>query len=193
MRPLTEEETKTLFLKLSEYIGKNIERLINRSDERHCFRLIKVRKSVRNNDKYCLIFSDFYFLFHSFPTGSMLLYQWDTHEIINVHKPWRFAARRYMFWQVHQKWKVSIAHYCFRIFGGACQGMLLTFRRKPCFNRHWYFSLFFCSCISGCTLSVQSLGQTISWNELFVWKSRRQKRISSNDRSNTTICRSDRL
>ena len=25
MRPLTEEETKTLFLKLSEYIGKNIE------------------------------------------------------------------------------------------------------------------------------------------------------------------------
>ena len=43
MRPLTEEETKTVFLKLSEYIGKNIERMINRSDERHCFRLIKVR------------------------------------------------------------------------------------------------------------------------------------------------------
>lgn len=43
MRPLTEEETKTLFLKLSEYMGKNIERLINRSDERHCFRLIKDR------------------------------------------------------------------------------------------------------------------------------------------------------
>mgnify|MGYP005850265691 CR=1 FL=1 len=44
MRPLTEEETKTVFLKLSEYIGKNIERMINRSDERHCFRLIKVRQ-----------------------------------------------------------------------------------------------------------------------------------------------------
>lgn len=43
MRPLTEEETKTLFLKLSEYIGKNIEHLINRNDERHCFRLIKNR------------------------------------------------------------------------------------------------------------------------------------------------------
>lgn len=43
MRPLTEEETKTVFLKLSEYIGKNIERMINRSDERHCFRLIKDR------------------------------------------------------------------------------------------------------------------------------------------------------
>jgi 60S ribosome subunit biogenesis protein NIP7 len=43
MRPLTEEETKTLFIKLSEYIGKSIERLINRSDERHCFRLIKDR------------------------------------------------------------------------------------------------------------------------------------------------------
>mmetsp|Transcript_24718 Transcript_24718/g.68823 ORF Transcript_24718/g.68823 Transcript_24718/m.68823 type:complete len:182 (-) Transcript_24718:175-720(-) len=43
MRPLTEDETKTLFLKLSEYIGKNIEKLINRSDERHCFRLLKDR------------------------------------------------------------------------------------------------------------------------------------------------------
>lgn len=43
MRPLTEEETKTLFLKLSEYIGKNVEKLINRSDERHCFRLMKDR------------------------------------------------------------------------------------------------------------------------------------------------------
>jgi ribosome biogenesis protein Nip4 len=43
MRPLTEEETKTLFLKLAEYIGKNIEYLINRDDERHCFRLLKDR------------------------------------------------------------------------------------------------------------------------------------------------------
>lgn len=43
MRPLTEEETKILFTKLSEYIGRSIERLINRSDERHCFRLVKDR------------------------------------------------------------------------------------------------------------------------------------------------------
>ena len=43
MRPLTQEETKTLFLKLSEYIGKNVEKMINRSDERHCFRLMKDR------------------------------------------------------------------------------------------------------------------------------------------------------
>jgi ribosome biogenesis protein Nip4 len=43
MRPLTEDETKTLFLKLSEYIGKNVEKMINRSDERHCFRLMKDR------------------------------------------------------------------------------------------------------------------------------------------------------
>lgn len=41
MRPLTEEETKTLFLKLSEYIGRNIEKMINRNDERHCLRLLK--------------------------------------------------------------------------------------------------------------------------------------------------------
>ena len=43
MRPLTEEETKVFFQKLSEYIGKSIERLINRSDERYCFRMIKDR------------------------------------------------------------------------------------------------------------------------------------------------------
>ncbi|VEU36900.1 unnamed protein product [Pseudo-nitzschia multistriata] len=43
MRPLTEDETKTLFLKLSEYIGKNVEKMINRSDERYCFRLVKDR------------------------------------------------------------------------------------------------------------------------------------------------------
>lgn len=43
MRPLTEEETKTLFLKLSEYIGKNVEKMINRGDERYCFRLMKDR------------------------------------------------------------------------------------------------------------------------------------------------------
>jgi len=46
MRPLTEEETKAVFLKLSEYIGKNIERLINRTDERHCFRFIEKGKRV---------------------------------------------------------------------------------------------------------------------------------------------------
>jgi len=39
MRPLTEEETKTLFQKLAEYMGRSVEHLINRSDERHCFRL----------------------------------------------------------------------------------------------------------------------------------------------------------
>ena len=43
MRPLTEEETKVFFQKLSEYIGKSIERLINRSDERYCFRMVKDR------------------------------------------------------------------------------------------------------------------------------------------------------
>lgn len=43
MRPLTEDETKTLFTKLSDYIGRNIEKLINRSDERHCFRILQDR------------------------------------------------------------------------------------------------------------------------------------------------------
>ncbi|KAJ1984426.1 ribosome biosynthesis protein nip7 [Dimargaris cristalligena] len=39
MRPLTEEETKTLFEKLARYVGKNITHLIDRPDEPHCFRL----------------------------------------------------------------------------------------------------------------------------------------------------------
>ncbi|KAJ1657322.1 ribosome biosynthesis protein nip7 [Dispira simplex] len=39
MRPLTEEETKTLFEKLAKYIGKNITYLIDRPDEPYCFRL----------------------------------------------------------------------------------------------------------------------------------------------------------
>ncbi|KAI8867806.1 putative NIP7-required for efficient 60S ribosome subunit biogenesis [Ramicandelaber brevisporus] len=43
MRPLTEEETKTFFGKLANYIGKNIQHLINRPDEPYCFRLHRDR------------------------------------------------------------------------------------------------------------------------------------------------------
>eukprot|EP00903_Cladosiphon_okamuranus_P017362 g15995.t1 len=43
MRPLTDDETKVLFEKLVNYIGKNIEHLINRPDENCCFRLHKDR------------------------------------------------------------------------------------------------------------------------------------------------------
>ena len=43
MRPLTEEETKELFEKLSKYIGENIKLLIDRPDGSYCFRLAKDR------------------------------------------------------------------------------------------------------------------------------------------------------
>eukprot|EP00696_Hemimastix_kukwesjijk_P010795 gnl/Hemi2/23594_TR7913_c0_g1_i1.p1 gnl/Hemi2/23594_TR7913_c0_g1~~gnl/Hemi2/23594_TR7913_c0_g1_i1.p1 ORF type:complete len:182 (+),score=42.18 gnl/Hemi2/23594_TR7913_c0_g1_i1:54-599(+) len=43
MRPLTEDETKTLFEKLAKYIGRNITSLINRTDEPYCFRMHKSR------------------------------------------------------------------------------------------------------------------------------------------------------
>ena len=43
MRPLTEEETKTLFAKLASYIGRNITHLIDRPDDPHVFRLHKDR------------------------------------------------------------------------------------------------------------------------------------------------------
>ncbi|KAK9841275.1 hypothetical protein WJX74_002996 [Apatococcus lobatus] len=43
MRPLTEEETKSVFEKLFKFIGKNIRSLVERQDEPHCFRLHKNR------------------------------------------------------------------------------------------------------------------------------------------------------
>ena len=43
MRPLTEEETKELFEKLSKYIGDNVKLLIDRPDGNYCFRLAKDR------------------------------------------------------------------------------------------------------------------------------------------------------
>lgn len=43
MRPLTEEETKTLFEKLAKYIGENIKLLIDRPDGVYCFRLHRDR------------------------------------------------------------------------------------------------------------------------------------------------------
>ena len=43
MRPLTEEETKIFFEKLSKYIGENIKLLIEREDGKYCFRLHKER------------------------------------------------------------------------------------------------------------------------------------------------------
>jgi 60S ribosome subunit biogenesis protein NIP7 len=43
MRPLTEEETKTVLEKLHKFIGKNIRNLIERPDEPYCLRLHKNR------------------------------------------------------------------------------------------------------------------------------------------------------
>lgn len=39
MRPLTDEEMKSVFEKLSKYIGRNIKHLIVRPDDKYCFRL----------------------------------------------------------------------------------------------------------------------------------------------------------
>ena len=40
MRPLTPEETKILFEKLSKYIGENVKMLIDRADGVYCFRFM---------------------------------------------------------------------------------------------------------------------------------------------------------
>ncbi|KAL0206948.1 hypothetical protein P9112_012659 [Eukaryota sp. TZLM1-RC] len=39
MRPLSEDETRTMFEKLAKYIGENLKHLIERSDGMYCFRL----------------------------------------------------------------------------------------------------------------------------------------------------------
>eukprot|EP00041_Stephanoeca_diplocostata_P014214 m.256051 g.256051 ORF g.256051 m.256051 type:complete len:73 (-) comp19624_c1_seq2:623-841(-) len=38
MRPLTDEETKTVFEKLDKYIGDNVRLLVDRPDGSYCFR-----------------------------------------------------------------------------------------------------------------------------------------------------------
>ena len=43
MRPLTDEELRIMFEKLQVFIGQNIAKLIDRSDDPHTFRLIKDR------------------------------------------------------------------------------------------------------------------------------------------------------
>ena len=43
MRPLTEEETKIFFEKLTKYIGENVRMLLDRSDGLYCFRLHRDR------------------------------------------------------------------------------------------------------------------------------------------------------
>ncbi|KAI0271352.1 cytosolic large ribosomal subunit protein [Gloeopeniophorella convolvens] len=43
MRPLTEEESKAVFGKLANYIGKNLVHLVDRQDEAYCFRLHRDR------------------------------------------------------------------------------------------------------------------------------------------------------
>jgi 60S ribosome subunit biogenesis protein NIP7 len=43
MRPLTDEEMRKLFEKLQAFIGQNVEKLIDREDEPHTFRLMKDR------------------------------------------------------------------------------------------------------------------------------------------------------
>jgi len=50
MRPLTDEETRVFFEKLSKYIGDNIKLLIDRPDGQYCFRLHKDRVYYVNDD-----------------------------------------------------------------------------------------------------------------------------------------------
>jgi 60S ribosome subunit biogenesis protein NIP7 len=43
MRPLSEDEMRTVFQKLNDYIGRNIEHLLSNPAEPHSFRLLKDR------------------------------------------------------------------------------------------------------------------------------------------------------
>jgi len=43
MRPLTDDETKIVFEKLTKYVGENVRLLVDRPDGNYCFRLHKDR------------------------------------------------------------------------------------------------------------------------------------------------------
>ena len=43
MRPITDDELKLVFEKLAKYIGRDVEALITRADDPHCFRVVKNR------------------------------------------------------------------------------------------------------------------------------------------------------
>lgn len=64
MRLLTDEEAKTFFKKLSDYLGDNVKYLIERSDEPYVFRLLedrvyymseKIMKLTTNISRDCLL------------------------------------------------------------------------------------------------------------------------------------------
>lgn len=64
MRILTDEEAKTFFKKLSDYLGDNVKYLIERSDEPYVFRLLgnrvyymseKIMKLTTNISRECLL------------------------------------------------------------------------------------------------------------------------------------------
>lgn len=46
MRILTDEEAKTFFKKLSDYLGDNVKYLIERSDEPYVFRLLEIEFTI---------------------------------------------------------------------------------------------------------------------------------------------------
>ena len=50
MRPLTEDETKTFFQKLSKFLGSNIKFLIEREDGDYVFRLHRERVYYINTE-----------------------------------------------------------------------------------------------------------------------------------------------
>ena len=49
MRPLTEDETKTIFNKLAKFLGANIKFLIDREDGDYVFRLHRNRVYYMNS------------------------------------------------------------------------------------------------------------------------------------------------
>ena len=106
MRPLTEEETKIFFEKLSKYIGDNIKSLIDRSDGTYCFRLHRERVYYVS-EKIMKQVRIFTFLFLGLCISDF--------DLLLGFKCSKRSPRivRHLLWQIHQDQKISSTHHSF--------------------------------------------------------------------------------
>jgi ribosome biogenesis protein Nip4 len=192
MRPLTEDETKTLFLKLSEYIGKNVEKMINRSDERHCFRLMKDR---------CYYISESLMKAATNISRDNLLHVGTC--IGKFTKSGKFRLHITALEYLSQYAKVRRTRLEKKGTVIFFQIEMLTMQKilsSSASSSHrydvsisMYFRIIIIIIITILAAKVQGLGETVGRNVLFVWKPCHKKRIDANDRKYTAICWSGSL
>lgn len=130
MRPLTEEETKTLFTKLSHYVGPNIVHLVDRKDEPHVFRLHRDRVYYVSEVRFfffslcvpSLPHSSLPYLYRRMKRADpMQLTFKEMHEDGNLHRAAQPRVPGDVLWQVQQDGQVQAARHRPRCVGTVCK------------------------------------------------------------------------